>query len=72
MGKRKRKYYDVNLTEAEIKRIRKGNTVHRIIDGVGIAVKGEDKKLNRKISKLEKQLRKLKRELKRGGDTNGK
>ena len=56
---RKKKYYDVVLTEAEIKRIKKGNTVHRWTDGIGIAVKVKDKKVSRQIAKLKAKLKEL-------------
>ena len=50
---RKKKYYDVFLTKAEIKKIESGKTVHRWQDEIGIAIKAVDGKVNKKIKKLE-------------------
>ena len=68
---RNKSYIDVVLTEIEVKRIKKGNSVHRHITvggkggyPMGICVKIVDKKVNRKIAKLEAQLKEAKKKLK--------
>ena len=61
MRKRNRKYYDVVLKDVEISKLKKGHTVHRLMDGIGIAIKLGNNKIALKIAKLEKQIRELKK-----------
>lgn len=68
MRPRKMNYIDVFLTKQELRRIKLGNTAHRVVtlstdrqtSKVGIAIKLTEQKVNRRIAKLEAELRKLK------------
>jgi len=62
MGRsRTREYIDVYIKEAEFKRLKKGLAVHRYCkNNLGISIKLEDRKINRKIAKLEAQIKALK------------
>ena len=60
--RRTKKYYDVFLTESDMKKLAQGKSVNRQTDGIGIAIATWDNKKIRKIAKLEAQLRALKGE----------
>jgi len=65
--KRNKEYFDINLKTEDIKNLRKGNTVVRAItiNGItwGLSIKSANKKIERKMLKLQNELRELKRKI---------
>lgn len=61
MRLREKQILDVRLTEQELKKVKKGYRVYKLVHGCNIAVyqKGKDRKVQRVIDKLKARIKEL-------------
>ena len=61
MQARIREYVDIFMDERDVRRIKKGNTVHKHMRGMHFAIHMKDKdwRIHRKIIKLQRKIKEL-------------